>query len=399
MNGCERRDHRPTGPRTRAVRGRRGLVVTAGGVLAAVLLGLVASDAPAGGLHTSGGTALNGGRTVAGTAPGAEAAGWEPQAEEPPATDRRSLAERAAPPVERPASGVERHSPAAGENGTGRAQPPAEPPAEPLNEPPAGTPEWPASGLGGTAPTGRLLAELRTGYQAVDQARRAYRKADTRLRRHRAVVARLDERLRRARGELAAGRLDAGHIARMQYRNSTAGLTPYVRMLLRRDPQDAFEERHQLTRLADAQALAVLRMAGGEQRLAATAGKARAALAEQRTLATERQEKHRELRRRLDRLSRLLAGSTGDAGDAVAGAGGATGSGTESGGLAGAAASGAVGSRPSDALPAGGQPPSEPRTPGGNGPSGRGSPGDGSPRDGGTSGPGTGRPGWGAATP
>ena len=47
----------------------------------------------------------------------------------------------------------------------------------------------------------------------------------------------------------------------MQYRDSTAGLTPYLRRVLAREPQDALDQRHLLKRMSGSQALTLSRLA------------------------------------------------------------------------------------------------------------------------------------------
>lgn len=155
-------------------------------------------------------------------------------------------------------------------------------------------------------PVAELLSELRTRYQAAGAATQAYNAAQERLRAQRGKVAQLNKELHKARSDLTGRRVDAGRLARAQYRDRTAGLTPYLRLALTREPQEALERRHHLARAANQQALTISRLRGGEQRLTTSTERARKALATQRTLTTERKSRRDTVQKRLDSVAELL---------------------------------------------------------------------------------------------
>lgn len=156
-----------------------------------------------------------------------------------------------------------------------------------------------------------LLTELQKLYQQAEQATEAYNATEEALKRKRAEVTRLDAALTRARLSLLAGRGDAGRLARQQYQNSS-DLSPYLRLLLARDPEHAIDEGHVIGRLARERAETVGRLTGSERRAADLARRARTALDQQLTL-TERQKKQRDdIRRRLDAVEKLLASLSAD---------------------------------------------------------------------------------------
>lgn len=155
-------------------------------------------------------------------------------------------------------------------------------------------------------PVTELLGELRSRYQEAGAATQAYNAAQRRLKRQRTKTSSLRKQLQEARVELSATQVDAGRLARMQYRDSTAGLTPYMRLALTRDPQNALDQRHLLRRMSGSQALTLSRLRGGEQKLDKAAQSARRALAKQRELAAERGERRETVQRRLDSVAELL---------------------------------------------------------------------------------------------
>lgn len=155
-------------------------------------------------------------------------------------------------------------------------------------------------------PVTELLSELRSRYQEAGAATQAYNAAQERLKRQRGKVSSLNKQLRKTKGDLFTSQIDAGRLARMQYRDSTAGLTPYLRLVLSREPQDALSQRHLLRRMAGRQALTLSRLTGGEQKLAKATKRAREALARQRKLATERGKRRDAVQHRLDSVAQLL---------------------------------------------------------------------------------------------
>ena len=155
-------------------------------------------------------------------------------------------------------------------------------------------------------PVTELLGELRSRYQEAGAATQAYNAAQERLKRQRGKVSSLNKQLSKARGDLSTGQIDAGRLARMQYRESTAGLTPYLRMILSRDPQDAMDQRHLIRRMSGSQALTLSKLAGGEQKLTKATQQAQKALTRQRELAAERGKRRDAVQQRLDSVAKLL---------------------------------------------------------------------------------------------
>ncbi|MDW4904643.1 NlpC/P60 family protein [Streptomyces sp. ADMS] len=151
-----------------------------------------------------------------------------------------------------------------------------------------------------------LLTELQQLYREAEQATETYDATAERLKRQRAEVRRLDSRLVRARLSLHERRGALGRLARQQYQSST-DISPYVQLLLARDPQHALEQGHVIRQLALERSETVDRLAGGERRTGGLARAARAALDEQLTLA-ERQKRDRDdVRERLREVEELLA--------------------------------------------------------------------------------------------
>ncbi|MET9772729.1 NlpC/P60 family protein [Streptomyces sp. NPDC006367] len=158
----------------------------------------------------------------------------------------------------------------------------------------------------GERPVAELLTDLQRLYREAGKATEAYNGTEEKLTRQRAEVQRLETELARARLSLRDGRGEAGRLARQQYRG-TSDLSPYLRLLLARDPQHALDQGRVIGRLARERAETVGRLAGDAERADALARRARAALDAQTALA-ERQRKQRdEVRERLRAVEELLA--------------------------------------------------------------------------------------------
>ncbi|MFD3733253.1 NlpC/P60 family protein [Streptomyces sp. NPDC058632] len=189
-------------------------------------------------------------------------------------------------------------------------------PATAAADPPAGTAtEAPGADAPAEAaqPDDRSVAELLTDlqrlYREAGKATEAYNATEERLAKQRAETRRLDRALATARLSLHDSRGAAGRLARQQYQSST-GLSPYVRLLLARDPQHALDQEHVIGRLARNRADTVGRLTGSEQRADALARRARKALDDQLAL-TERRGKQRDtVRERLGEVEELLASLT-----------------------------------------------------------------------------------------
>ena len=157
--------------------------------------------------------------------------------------------------------------------------------------------------------TASLLTDLQRLYRQTEQATEAYNAPVEMLRTQRAVVARLDAALARARLSLHHSRGAAGRLARQQYQNTT-DISPYVRLLLARDPQHALDQGHVIGLLARERAAAVGRLTGTERKADELARKARKALDARLALA-ERQKKDRDtVKKRLKKVEELLASLT-----------------------------------------------------------------------------------------
>nr|WP_203689885.1 C40 family peptidase [Streptomyces sp. SID12488] len=151
-----------------------------------------------------------------------------------------------------------------------------------------------------------LLTDLQRLYREAEQATETYDTTAGRLKRQRAEVRRLDGQLVHARLSLHDRRGALGRLARQQYQSSS-GISPYVQLLLARDPQHALEQGHVIRQLALERAETVTRLVGGEQRTDGLARAARAALDEQLTLAEKQKRDRDAVRKRLREVEELLA--------------------------------------------------------------------------------------------
>ncbi|MFJ4755029.1 C40 family peptidase [Streptomyces sp. NPDC088763] len=159
--------------------------------------------------------------------------------------------------------------------------------------------------------TAALLTDLQRLYREAERATETYNATEEKLDGQRAEVARLDKALASARLRLHDSRGAAGRLARQQYQNTTA-ISPYVRLLLARDPQHALDQGHVIGLLARERAETVGRLTGTERAADRLARAARAALDKQLALA-ERQKKDRDtVRKRLRKVEELLASLTAE---------------------------------------------------------------------------------------
>ncbi|MEU5532361.1 C40 family peptidase [Streptomyces sp. NPDC020362] len=157
----------------------------------------------------------------------------------------------------------------------------------------------------------QLLTDLQQLYRQTEQATETYNATAVRLRRQQAEVTRVDGELARARLALQGSRTDVGRLARQQYQSST-DLSPYVRLLLARDPQHALDEGHVIGQLARERAETVARLTGTEKRKDALARAARKALDTRLALADRQKRERDAVRTRLADVERLLATLTPD---------------------------------------------------------------------------------------
>ncbi|MFG2572338.1 C40 family peptidase [Streptomyces sp. NPDC048481] len=208
--------------------------------------------------------------------------------------------------------------PGEGAGGGGTADTGAETPGTPNDpdDPDAGSDADPGAdpdagpGSGGRS-VAALLKDLQRLYREAEAATEAYNATEEELRRRRAETGRLDGALAKARLSLHESRGAAGRLARQQYQGSTA-LSPYLRLLLARDPQHALDQGHVIGRLAREREETVGRLRGGERRADGLARRARAALDGQLTLVARRKKERDDVRRRLDDVQELLASLTAE---------------------------------------------------------------------------------------
>ncbi|MGW1066519.1 NlpC/P60 family protein [Streptomyces aureus] len=156
-----------------------------------------------------------------------------------------------------------------------------------------------------------LLTDLQRLYRDAERATETYNGTAEKLKKQQAEVARLDARLARARLSLEDSRVAAGRLARQQYQSGD-GISPYVRLLLARDPQHALDQGHVIGQLSLERAATVRRVAGGERRTDGLARAARKALDGQLSLAARQKKERDQVRERLDDVQRLLASLTAD---------------------------------------------------------------------------------------
>ncbi|MYS75389.1 hypothetical protein GTY88_33980, partial [Streptomyces sp. SID5926] len=167
----------------------------------------------------------------------------------------------------------------------------------------------PAEGAAGDRTVAGLLTDLQRLYREAERATETYNGTEERLKQQRARVLRLNAELTRTRLSLRDSRGAAGRLARQQYQNSS-DFSPYLRLLLARDPQHALDQGHVIGRLSEERAATVGRLTGDTKKADELAGRARAALARQAALA-ERQERERDgVRERLRAVEELLASLT-----------------------------------------------------------------------------------------
>ncbi|MFF9204651.1 NlpC/P60 family protein [Streptomyces sp. NPDC014986] len=154
-----------------------------------------------------------------------------------------------------------------------------------------------------------LLTELQALYREAEKATESYNATEERLTRQRAESARLERALARARLSLRDSRGAAGRLARQQYQSVTA-VSPYVRLLLARDPQGALDQGHVIGQVARRRAHAVGRLTGEEKAAGELARRARASLDAHLALTERRREERDEVRERLGDVEELLASLT-----------------------------------------------------------------------------------------
>ncbi|QKW09104.1 C40 family peptidase [Streptomyces sp. NA04227] len=159
----------------------------------------------------------------------------------------------------------------------------------------------------GESSVAELLTELQGLYRRTQQTTERYQSAAERLKRQRTKVKGLNRELATARTALHQGRLKAGQLAREQYQGRS-GLSPYLRLLLARDPQQALDESHVIGRLSERRTALVERLERTEHRTAHLSHEARKALGEQRKLTGRLGRQRDAVHGQLKRVEELLAG-------------------------------------------------------------------------------------------
>lgn len=161
-------------------------------------------------------------------------------------------------------------------------------------------------------PVSELLRELRVMYEQTEAASDAYSRTAAKLTRQRQRANKAERALASVRSALAEGRREAGGLARQQYRRGDVGLPPVVQLLLTREPRDAMDGLHLLTRAAGRQAMTVHRLVTGEKRQRQLTAAARKALAGQQKLADRKERQRDTVRSRLRQVERTLASLPAD---------------------------------------------------------------------------------------
>lgn len=130
----------------------------------------------------------------------------------------------------------------------------------------------PAEGAAGDRTVAGLLTDLQRLYREAERATETYNGTEERLKRQRARVLRLNAELTRTRLSLRDSRGAAGRLARQQYQNSS-DFSPYLRLLLARDPQHALDQGHVIGRLSEERAETVGRLTGDTKKADELAGR------------------------------------------------------------------------------------------------------------------------------
>ncbi|MPY63802.1 C40 family peptidase [Streptomyces spongiae] len=160
-------------------------------------------------------------------------------------------------------------------------------------------------------PVAELLTDLQRLYREAEKATEAYNATEEKLKNQRAVVERIEWRLARARLSLDDSRGNVGRLARQQYQSRT-DISPYVRLLLARDPQRALEQGHVIRQVALERAETVERLVRNEEKADLLARKARKALDLRISLAERRKKKRDDVHVRLREVEELLASLTSE---------------------------------------------------------------------------------------
>ncbi|MGW0903589.1 NlpC/P60 family protein [Streptomyces sp. NPDC002853] len=155
-------------------------------------------------------------------------------------------------------------------------------------------------------PVAELLRDLQELYRKAEESTETYNATAEKLKEQRTEVTRLNKRLARARASVHDSRGAAGRFAREQYQGTTE-ISPYVRLLLARDPQRALDQGHVIGRAAAERAATVDRLVGGEKQASELAATAKSALETQLSLAARQKEARDTVKGQLKEVEELLA--------------------------------------------------------------------------------------------
>ncbi|WP_367044949.1 NlpC/P60 family protein [Streptomyces sp. Je 1-332] len=158
----------------------------------------------------------------------------------------------------------------------------------------------------GERPVSDLLTDLQELYRKAEESTETYNATAEKLKEQRAEVKRLNGHLARARTSVRDSRGAAGRFARQQYQGRT-NISPYVRLLLARNPQQALDQGRVIGRASAERAATVDRLVGGEKKAADLASEAKKALETQLALAARQKEARDTVKGQLKEVEELLA--------------------------------------------------------------------------------------------
>ncbi|MFC8130977.1 NlpC/P60 family protein [Streptomyces sp. NPDC057302] len=158
----------------------------------------------------------------------------------------------------------------------------------------------------GERPVSELLTDLQELYRKAEESTETYNATAQKLKEQRAEVTRLNAGLARARTSVRDSRGQAGRFARQQYQGTT-NISPYVHLLLARDPQQALDQGHVIGRAAAERAATVKRLVGGEKTASTLASDARSAMETQVALAAQQKASRDTVKGQLKEVEELLA--------------------------------------------------------------------------------------------
>ncbi|MDG4861362.1 NlpC/P60 family protein [Streptomyces sp. T-3] len=162
-------------------------------------------------------------------------------------------------------------------------------------------------GPGGERSITKLLTDLQSLYRKAEEATEAYNSAEEKLKAKETENKKLADELGKARLALHGSRALAGRMARQQYQGE-AQLSPYVQLLLARNPQSVLDQSHLLRRVAAERMQTLARLTATEQKTDDLATKARKALDAQQVLAAKQKKQRDAVTARLKAVEKLLAG-------------------------------------------------------------------------------------------